>query len=368
VPVLVVNPGSSSLKLHVLDDAGAVTAADETPLSGGRIESHDVETFLARHPEVTAVGVRVVHGGAEFRHTVLIDQQVEDRLAEVADLAPLHDPPALEAVRAVRRACPDLPVVACFDTSFFATLPAAAATYALPWAWIERWALRRFGFHGLSHAYAGRRAAELLGRPPADLRVVTCHLGAGASLAAVAGGAAVDTTMGFTPLDGLVMATRSGSVDPGLLLWVQQHGGVPVDEVGRALLFDSGLAGLSGTSGDMRQVIAAADGGDERAGLALAVYLHRLRSGIASMAAALGGLDAVVFTGGVGQNSPPVRAGACAGLEFLGVTLDAGRNEATDAGDRDVARAGSAVPILVVQAREEQEIAREVRRLTGSRT
>jgi acetate kinase len=342
-----------------------VTSAHEVPVSGGHLDGRHVEGFLAGHPEVDAVGVRVVHGGAEFRDTVLVDQKVEDRLAEVADLAPLHDPPALEAVRLVRQACPELPVVACFDTAFFAGLPAAAATYAVPWTWIERWGLRRYGFHGLSHAYASRRAADMLGRPPADLRLVICHLGAGASLAAVGGGAPVDTTMGFTPLDGLVMATRPGAVDPGLVVWVQQHGGLSVDEVGRALLFEAGLAGLSGTSGDMRDVIKAADGGDERAGLALAVYLHRLRGAIAAMVASLGGLDAVVFTGGVGEHSARIRADACAGLGFLGLRADPDHNGAVGGGDRDVATTESPVRILVVHAREEQEIAREVRRIVG---
>jgi acetate kinase len=194
---------------------------------------------------------------------------------------------------------------------------------------------------------------------------VICHLGAGASLAAVAGGAPVDTTMGFTPLDGLVMATRSGAVDPGLLVWLQQHGGLPVEDLGRALLFESGLAGLSGTSGDMRDVIAAADAADERATLALSVYLHRLRGSIASMVAALGGVDAVVFTGGVGENSARIRADACAGLEFLGLLCDPDRNGAAGGDDRDVATAESPVRILVVGAREEQEIAREVRRITA---
>jgi acetate kinase len=362
--LLVVNPGSSSLKLHLLDDADGIIAGHDVPLSGGRIEPDDLAGFLSVHPDVAAVGVRVVHGGAEFREAVLVDQRVEDRLAEVADLAPLHDPPALEVVQVVRRVCPGLPVVACFDTAFFAGLPAAAATYALPWRWIERWGLRRFGFHGLSHAYASRRAPELLGAGPAELRLVLCHLGAGASLAAVAGGAPVDTTMGFTPLDGLVMATRSGSVDPGLLVWVQQHGGLSVEEVGRTLLFESGLAGLSGGSGDMREVVAAAERGDEKAALALAVYLHRLRSGIAAMAASMGGVDAVVFTGGVGEHSAPVRAGGCAGLAFLGVGVDPERNGAGTI-DRDVATAESRVRVLVIQAREDQEIAREVRRIVG---
>jgi acetate kinase len=308
VAVLVVNPGSSSLKLHVLDDADAVLAGHDVPLAGGCLDGGDIAGFLADHPDVRAVGVRVVHGGAEFRQAVLVDQTVEDRLAEVADLAPLH---------------------------------------------------------GLSHAYASRRAAAILGRPAAGLRLVICHLGAGASLAAVAGGSPLDTTMRFTPLDGLVMATRPGSVDPGLLMWVQEQGGLPVDEVGRSLLFEAGLAGLSGTSGDMRDVIAAADRGDERATLALSVYLHRLRGSIASMVAALGGLDAVVFTGGVGQNSARIRADACAGLSFLGLIPDPGRNRADHAGDRDVAGAKSPVRILVVQAREEEEIAREVRRIIG---
>ncbi|MEW6470884.1 MAG: acetate/propionate family kinase [Actinomycetota bacterium] len=365
MPVLTVNPGSSSLKLHVLDDAGTTTTAQELAVAAGRLDSADIATFLSAHPDVTAVGVRVVHGGRDFRQAVLVDQAVEDRLAKVADLAPLHDPPALSAVRAVRRACPDLPVVACFDTAFFAGLPAAAATYALPWPWIQRWGLRRFGFHGLSHAYATRRAPELLGAPPGELRLVICHLGAGASLAAVAGGAPVDTTMGFTPLDGLVMATRSGSVDPGLLLWIQHHSGLPVEEMEQALLFESGLAGLSGTSGDMRAVLSAADSGDDRAALALAVYLHRLRAGIASMAAATGGVDALVFTGGVGQHSPRIRAGACAGLGFLGVAVDPERNTTAGGGDRDVATTASPVRVLVIQAREDQEIAREVRRLLG---
>jgi acetate kinase len=363
--LLVVNPGSSTLKLHILDDTDGVTAAQEIPVAAGRLDPTDVEAFLSGHPEVSAAGVRVVHGGHRFRDAVVVDKEVEHRLEEVADLAPLHDPPALDALRAVRQARPDLPMVACFDTAFFAGLPDAAATYAVPWPWIERWGLRRFGFHGLSHAYASRRAPELLGVPPAALRLVVCHLGAGASLAAVAGGTPVDTTMGYTPLDGLVMATRSGSVDPGLLLWVQHRGGLSVEEVGRGLLWESGLAGLSGTSGDMRAVITAADEGEERAVLALSVYLHRLRAGIASMAAAMDGVDAVVFTGGVGENSARVRADGCAGLGFLGLAVDPEHNRADDPGDRDLATVESRVRVLVIRAREDQQIAREVRRLLG---
>jgi acetate kinase len=249
---------------------------------------------------------------------------------------------------------PGTPAVACFDTAFHATLPAAAATYAVPAAWRERWGLRRYGFHGLSHAYASRRAAELTGAR----RIVTCHLGAGASLAAVRDGRSVDTTMGFTPLEGLVMATRSGSVDPGLLLWLLEREGVGVREMAEALEHDSGLLALAGTA-DMREVLARAD---EGAQLALDVYCHRLRAGIAAMAAALDGLDALVFTGGVGERAPAVRAAAADGLRFLGVALDGGRNDAAN-GDADVSAAGAPVRTLVVSAREDLEIAAQVRAL-----
>jgi acetate kinase len=359
--VLVVNPGSSSLKLHVLDDADAVRAAQELPLSGGRLDGRDVAGFLNGHPEVAAVGVRVVHGGAEFREAVLVDQKVEDRLAEVADLAPLHDPPALEAVRLVRRACPDLPVVACFDTAFFAGLPAAAAMYALPWAWIERWGLRRFGFHGISHRHAASTAAAILGRPLEDLRLVTCHLGGGCSLAAVAGGRSVDTTMGFTPLDGLVMATRSGSVDPGLLLHLLRAG-TTVDDLEHVLEHESGLLGLSGVSADLRDVLRARADGDERAALAIDVFVHRIVTGVGAMVAALGGVDALVFTGGVGERSPEVRARVVAHLGFLGASVDDVRN-AEDPADAAVSGPEATVAVLVVRAREELAIAHDALRL-----
>lgn len=361
--VLVVNPGSSSLKLSVLDDADQLIAGREVAVAAGRSDPADVEAFLAAHPSVAAAGVRFVHGGVDLDEPVMVDKAVEEQLEAAADLAPLHDPPALAALQTVRALRPELPVVACFDTAFFAGLPPPAATYAVPWRWIEQWRVRRFGFHGMSHAYAAQRASAVLGARAEDVRLVICHLGAGVSLAAVAGGAPVDTTMGFTPLDGLVMATRSGSVDPGLVLWVQRHGGLSAGEVEWALYRDSGLAALSGTSGDMRAVIAAADEGDPRAGLALAVYVHRLRAGIASMAAAMGGVDVVVFTGGVGEHAPRVRADACAGLGFLGVAVDLARNAALEDGDCDISTDASPVRIVVVQAREDRQIAREVRRL-----
>ena len=259
------------------------------------------------------------------------------------------------------RALPDVPAVACFDTAFHARMPAAASTYALPREWRARWDLRRFGFHGLSHEYASRRAAELAGRPVESLRIVTCHLGAGASLAAVREGVSVDTTMGFTPLDGLVMATRSGSVDPGLLLWLEEHMGMPPSELASTLEHRSGLLGLAGT-GDMKAILEAEAAGDEQARLAVEVYLHRLRSQIAAMAAALEGLDALVFTGGVGERAPAIRERASCRLGFLGVELHREAN-AGAVPDADVSGEGAAVRVYVIKAREELVIARAVRTL-----
>jgi len=257
--------------------------------------------------------------------------------------------------------------VACFDTAFHATLPAEAFTYALPDAW-RGLGLRRFGFHGLSHAWAARRAAEILGRPPRHLRLVTAHLGAGASLAAVAGGVSVDTTMGFTPLEGLVMATRSGSVDPGLLLWVLRHEQLTVDELEDALTRRAGLLGLSGVSDDLRRVFEAADNGDDRSRLALGVYVHRLRAAVAAMAAAMDGTDALVFTGGAGEHSARLRRDACAGLGFLGVELDHDRNDRAEGGTPDsvVSRDRARTAVVVVHAREDLEIARQVRSLVAT--
>ena len=362
--VLVVNAGSSSLKLRVVEDDVAIQAVDLPALdpdAGGAPE--ELRTALASIGAVDAVGHRIVHGGSAFTGAVRIDAEVMGRIEALTELAPLHQPAALAAWRWAAGALPDVPHVACFDTAFHATLPDAAATYALPATWRERWPLRRFGFHGLSHAYAARRAAELVGRPLEDLRLVTAHLGAGASLAAVLGGRSVDTTMGFTPLEGLVMATRSGSVDPGLVLWLQRQGGLAADAVATGLEREAGLLGLAGTA-DMREVLTAAEQSRGDAILARDVYLHRLRASIAAMAAAAGGLDALVFTGGVGENAAAIRAAAVAGLGFLGLVLHAGRNE-TGTGDRDIAPPGHGPRVLVVASREDLEIAREVRELLG---
>src|SRR5438094_3831025 len=231
-PILAVNPGSSSIKLSLLGPDDVVLLETTT---GAGDPTAAVAAFLESAPPPAACGVRVVHGGDGFQASAIVDGQVLDRIADVSDLAPLHNPPAVAVLGEMVRRYPDLPLVACFDTAFFADLPRAAAVYAVPWRWTDEWGLRRFGFHGLSHAYASRRAAEILERDPGELRTVTCHLGAGASLAAVSRGAAVDTTMGFTPMEGLVMATRSGSVDPGAVLWVQRTKGMSSEQIEAAL-------------------------------------------------------------------------------------------------------------------------------------
>ncbi|TNY36848.1 acetate/propionate family kinase [Thermomonospora catenispora] len=360
--VLTVNPGSSSLKISVLEDDDSLVGHAELSTGPVRRESEVLAGALAGLPAPDAVGVRFVHGGAEYRGPVLIDDRVTERLHELADLAPLHQPLSLYALGEIRRELPDLPVVACFDTAFHAGMPDAAATFALPAAWRERFGLRRYGFHGLSHSYAVRRAGRLLGADPAALRTVVCHLGAGASLAAVAGGRSVDTTMGFTPMDGLVMATRPGSLDPGLLLWLLAQG-ISAAELQETLTRRSGLRALAGT-GDMREIRRRAAEGDADARLALAVYLHRLRGCIAAMTAALGGMDALVFTGGVGEHDARLRREVAEGLAYLGVAVDE-RANGSARGDADVTAPGAAVRTLVVTSREDLEIAAGVRRVLG---
>jgi acetate kinase len=353
--VLVVNAGSSSLKLRLLGPDDEALAEREVERWDGDPDDADIGDFIAALDRVDAVGHRVVHGGSRFRAATPIDDDVVAAIDELTSLAPLHQPRAVAGIRATANLLPDVPAVACFDTAFHSTLPPAASTYALPAAWNERFGLRRFGFHGLSHAWASRRAAQLLGRRSEELRLVSAHLGAGASLCAVAGGRSVATTMGFTPLEGLVMATRSGDVDPGLLVWLQQHGRISVDELSDSLEQRSGLAGLSGTSGDMRDVLGGVDAGDGAARLAYDVWQHRLRAAIAAMAAAMGGVDALAFTGGIGEHAVRARADVCAGLAFLGLTISPEAN----AGAHGDSAIGGAV--VVVTAREDLQVASEVR-------
>jgi acetate kinase len=358
--VLVVNAGSSTLKLSLIGDDDAPLCQRELAAPRAIVDPEELGAALDDgFDQADVVGHRIVHGGERFRDPVRIDREVEAALRKLVELAPLHQPKSLAALDAVSGALPDLPAVACFDTAFHATMAPAATTYALPAAWRERWHVRRYGFHGLSHAWVARRAAELLDATPAQLRIVSCHLGAGASLCAISNGRSLDTTMGFTPLEGLVMATRSGSVDPGLLVWLLERTGMRERDLAEALEHESGLLGLAG-SPDMREVLAAADRNEPDARLAIDVYLHRLRAGIAAMAATLGGLDVLAFTGGVGEHQPPIRGAAASGLRFLGVRIDPDQNDAADP-DVDITARDAAARTLVIRAREDLEIARQTR-------
>lgn len=366
--LLVVNAGSSTVKLSVLDGEELVTSSTiEAP--GGRVDDRSLRGLVDAFGPFQAVGHRVVHGGTEFTHPVVVDDGVVRRLEALTALAPLHQPGSLAGLAALRRLLPDVPAVACFDTAFHSTIPEAAATYAIPKVWREGFGARRYGFHGLSHAYISRRVAQLVpSRADRPTRLVSCHLGAGASLAAVNGGTCVATTMGFTPLEGLVMATRSGTVDPGLVLWLAQHGGLSPDEISDQLEHHSGLSALAGT-GDMREVVAAEAAGDADAALALAVYLHQLTALIGSMVVALGGLDVLAFTGGVGEHTPSVRSRAAAALAFLGVYVDQDANT-TAQRDCEVTGAGpvgqAPSRVFVIVAREDLEIARGVEQALGA--
>jgi acetate kinase len=346
--ILVVNAGSTSLKLHLVDERGASEAVDE------------IETVDPRR--VRGVAHRVVHGGPELRDPVVIEAAVRERIFELEALAPLHNGPALRAIARAEGALPGVRQVAVFDTGFHRTMPAEAAVYPLPARWREEWGIRRYGFHGLSVAWSARRAPELLGRAAPGLRLVVCHLGGGCSVSAVLDGCSVDTTMGFSPLEGVPMATRSGSVDPGALTYLTREHGIEAEELERALNLESGLRALAGGSGDMRELVGAAEEGDGGAELALEVFAHRLAAAVAAMAAAAGGLDAIVFTGGIGENSPPVRERVCERLRFLAVESDPVLNRAA-VPDCEIDTAGSGVRLLVLRAREELVAAAAAREL-----
>jgi acetate kinase len=349
--VLVVNAGSTSLKLALVGADGAARTVPEL----GRVDP----------AEVAAVGHRVVHGGPALRDPVRIDAGVLARIAAATALAPLHNAPALRGIEAARRALPDVPHVAAFDTAFHATLPEEAATYAVPRRWREEWGIRRLGFHGLSVEWSARRAPEVLGRPPAGLRLAVCHLGGGSSVTAVRDGRSVDTTMGLTPLEGVPMTRRSGSVDPGALLHLMREHGLGPEELEHVLNEESGLAALAGGDGDVRAIEAAAQAGEPRARLALAVLALRVAGAVAAMAAAMDGLDAVVFTAGVGEGSAAVRAAVCARLGFLGVRLDPVANAGARP-DADLSAPGARARVLVIAAREDLVIAHAVRALVAS--
>jgi acetate kinase len=370
--VLVFNAGSSSLKSELFDSRAERSLAQHDVSVEATFDRDDfgnaARQILDRvDPEAVAiVGHRVVHGGARFTQPVVIDTAVRQEIADLVAIAPQHNAPALDVIDAVTEAVPAVPQVAVFDTAFHATLPEEAYLYGVPYAWYRDHGVRRYGFHGISHQYCALRAAELLASPVSGLKLVTCHLGSGCSLAAVAGGRSVATTMGFTPLDGLVMATRPGSVDPGILTWMLATGRIGPDDLEAILQHRSGLLGLSGFSGDMREILTRRDAGDARAVAAFNVYVFRLVQEIAAMVAALGGIDALVFTAGVGERSPVVRAEACARLAWLGVALDGELNERIEP-DGTISVPGSTVSVLVVRAREALMIARECRKWLETR-
>jgi acetate kinase len=382
--ILIFNAGSSSLKFSLFE------AGDERLLADGGIDWGSEPTRLIVRPlarpatsktlrlhahaeavarvidevsdapgDVDAVAHRVVHGGAHYAQAVRVTPAVRYAIDELAELAPLHNRSSLRVIDAVAEILPHVPQVAAFDTSFHATLLEAARTYPVPRPWTRVWGLRRYGFHGLSHQYCATRAAEMLGRT--DLRLITAHLGNGASVSAVLNGRCVDTSMGFTPMEGLMMGTRSGSVDAGLLIYVMREKGFDADRLDRALNHESGLLGVSGVSSDMRVVLAAMHENTD-ARLAVDVYVHRLRQTMGAMAAILGGVDAIVFTAGVGENAPEIRRRACEGFGFLGIKLDEQANLKCKA-DADIAGPGSAARVLVIATREDLTILRETRRL-----
>jgi acetate kinase len=397
VLVLVINSGSSSLKFQLFDmtdeSVRARGTADRIGERGGTeatldyrptgreasrtpVTLPDHATALARVAEaltdpqhgvisslgeITAVGHRVVHGGERFSAAALITPEVEGAIDACAQLAPLHNPPNLVGIRACRQLMPGTPQVAVFDTAFHQTMPREAYLYAVPYAWYEEYGVRRYGFHGTSHKYVSERALDTLARQGLDrtqARVITCHLGNGCSMSAVRGGISIDTSMGFTPAEGLVMGTRSGDLDPAIVPYIVERTGTSADAVMNALNKKSGLLGLSGESNDMRDIHARMDAGDSRAQLAFDIFCYRIVKYIGAYAAAMCGVDAIVFTGGIGEHDPQVRAQVCSHLGYLGLRLDAVRN-AAGSGEREVSAPGSRVRAFVIPTNEELVIARE---------
>jgi acetate kinase len=377
VKILVLNAGSSSQKCRLYQLGPSLPETAPAPLwqteihwtEASRLASQAGELssalrklwtgsgkILAGPREIDAIGHRIVHGGAEFYDPVRLDPQVVEKLARLAELDPLHAPAAIQGIKAVEQILPGVPQCAVFDTAFHHHLPPAAHVYAGPYQWLEE-GIRRYGFHGINHQYCAARAAQLLKTEPASLRLISCHLGNGCSLAAIQGGKSVDTTMGFTPLDGIMMGSRPGSLDPGILTFVLRKHGYSADALDEILNHQSGLLGISGVSNDMRVVLDARKQGNARAALAFDIFMHRLGAAIGGMLAALGGLDALLFTAGIGENSAEVREAACQRWAFLGLKLDSARNLAPQ-GDADIAARDSRVRVLVIHAQEDWAIAR----------
>jgi acetate kinase len=363
--ILVLNGGSSSFKIALYELSGEAAQPlwkEHMELPGDRL-ADTLEPVLRNAGTPDIAGHRIVHGGKAYRASTRLTPEVRAAIAAQRDIAPAHNRLELEAIDTVSRVFgSSLPQVAVFDTAFHATIEPAAYTYPGPHDWVDREGIRRYGFHGISYQYASRRTAEILNKTPG--RALLCHLGNGASLCAVREGKSIDTTMGFTPLEGLMMGTRCGSIDPGIIVYLLRHRGYTAEQLDRILNRESGLFGVSGVSADMRAVFESAASGDGRAQLALDVYMHRLVREAGAMIAVLGGLDVLVFTGGVGENSAPVREALCRELAFLGVALDAAKNVSSEE-DRNIAAASSNIPLLVIHAQEEWEIARECWRISS---
>jgi acetate kinase len=394
--ILVLNSGSSSLKVSLYQLATKDLSIDPiAPLWTGQIDRHSEQTTLkittvtgrsihtkttgtnyttdlqsllnslwqgetqviANITEIDIVGHRVVHGGSQYHQPILINAQVQAEIDRLSIFAPLHNPASLMGIKAIEVLAPQLPQLAVFDTAFFGNLPAASYLYPLPYQWLEQ-GIRKYGFHGISHEYCADRAAQLLNRDLKDLRLISCHLGNGCSLAAIKSGICVDTTMGFTPLDGLMMGTRCGSIDPGIMLHLLREGKYTVAELDHVLNFESGLLGISGVSNDLREIDRAIELGNPRAKLALDLYTHLLTSKIAALLPELGGVDALIFTAGVGENHAGIRAAVAAKLAFLGVKIDLVLNISDVAGDQDLATRESSVRLLKIHTQEEWSIAK----------
>jgi acetate kinase len=369
--ILTLNAGSSSLKykLFAMDAAETILTEGNVDHSGGDTTADAAADAIKQclPHGIDALGYRVVHGGPRYTTATRITPDVLAGIRALSDLAPLHNPIDAAVIEAGQRALPDTPGVAVFDTAFHHTLPNVASQYAIPHDLAERLHLKRYGAHGISYQYVSGRLLEALGRDAAGTRLIICHLGSGASVCALRDGKSADTSMGLTPLEGLVMGTRSGDIDPGLLLYLQRSQHMTPDQLDDMLNHQSGLLGLSGRSADVRDLEAAAKTGDVLAGLALAVFAYRVRKYIGAYAAALGGMDALAFTGGIGQHSAAVRGRACTGLDFLGLTLDPDRNDAVTGHDpASIGAASARIPVWVIPTDEERQIARETATLLRS--
>jgi len=398
--ILVVNCGSSSIKYRVFE------AETIKEIAGGLVERIGSESSTLKHRvgshsialeinaldhrqglgqvlgilhggevkaveslgEIIAVGHRVVHGGDTFFESTLIDDRVLDAVKDWAELAPLHNPPNIAGIEAAQSLLPGIPQVAVFDTAFHQTMPEKAYIYPIPYELYKKHRIRRYGFHGTSHGYVARKAADVIGKPLGALKIVTCHLGNGCSVAAVRNGKSVDTSMGFTPLEGLVMGTRSGDIDPSIIFYMINNEKLSAEEVENLLNRSSGLLGISGVSNDVRDIRREADGGNGRARLALEIFAYRTKKYVGSYAAAMGGLDAIVFTGGIGENDPIIRSTICADLEFLGVMLDGALNAIASKDAQVISSSDSPVKVLVIPTDEELVIAMETSRLVKGKT